>query len=589
MILGKSISQGIGFKLINYPENPPDYKAYPGFPLILSFFYFILGSKFIESNILIVSKIIVVSCFILSVLFFYLVAKKDLDRLTLLLASIFFITHPELLSFSSKVMTETVYNLFLLITLYFYNLNKNNDIDSIKVIKDKNISICVNVKSNNFLSDKNNNRNNNIKNINSFDNINTYLSCKNKEDVKNKNDKSNKSLNLNKEKINKGNYNLFKRIKKHLNLKFILLIFFSIFTFLIRPIGLFIILAIFIQIFLSENKIRSGIYFVFTLVPVILWNLRAVISNKVSYVSEFFKVNLSDYSEGNIDFIKFFERAKSNFDYYFKAVFSQLTNGLEDILKGNISNILRRNIFVIKNSNFFKILKNKDLHFIAIILVIIFIILGIIYFFKKRKYVYVIYSILYFLGLLLWPWQSERLTICAIPILIILFSSGVLFFKEIILKISTKKIIKIFASIVLILTFIIFLVGSTYSGYLVINKSLDYKNNKKFIYGKSWENFYDAMYWLKENSYDGSSILSRSNLLVYIITNRETIAFPYSEDELKQKKYLNKSDFIIQDKTNERFMKYVYPIIEKYKENFKTVYEAGNGGTVVYERLKKLD
>lgn len=543
MILGKSISQGIGFKLINYPENPPDYKAYPGFPLILSFFYFILGSKFIEANILIVSKIIVFTCFILSVLFFYLVAKKDLDRLTLLLATIFFITHPELLSFSSKVMTETVYNLFLLITLYFFSLTEK------KINKDNNYNINIDDRgsSENKNNDNNKKKKKNIYKINDI--IGEYLRDKN----------------------------------------FILLIFFSIFTFLIRPIGLFIILAIFIQIFLSENKIRSGIYFVFTLVPVILWNSRAMISNKVSYVSEFFKVNLSDYSEGNIDFIKFFERAKSNFDYYFKAVFSQLTNGLKDILKVNISNILRRNIFVIKNSNFFEILKIKDLHFIAILLSIILVILGIIYFLKKKKYIYAIYLILYFIGLHMWPWQSERLTVCVIPILIILFSSGVLFFKEIILKISTKKIIKIFASTVLILTFIIFLTGSIYGGYLVINKSLDYKNNKKFIYGKSWENFYDAMYWLKENSYDGSSILSRSNFLVYIITNRETISFPYIDDEQKQKKYLNKSDFIIQDKTNERFMKYVHPIIEKYKENFKTVYEAGNGGTVVYKRLKELD
>ncbi|MBU2598416.1 MAG: glycosyltransferase family 39 protein [Actinobacteria bacterium] len=543
MILGKSISLGSGFRLINYPENSPDYKAYPGFPLILSFFYFILGSKFIEVNILIVSKIIVFTCFILSVLFFYLVAKKDLDRLTLLLATIFFITHPELLSFSSKVMTETVYNLFILITLYFFSLTEK------KINKDNNYNTNIDDRgsSENKNNDSNKKKKKNIYKINDI--IGEYLRDKN----------------------------------------FLLLIFFSIFTFLIRPIGIFIILAIFIQIFLSENKIRSGIYFVFTLVPVILWNLRVVISNKVSYVSEFFKVNLSDYSKGDIDFIKFFERAKSNFDYYFKAVFSQLTNGLKDILKGNISNILRRNIFVIKNSNIFEILKIKDLHFIAILVVIIFVILGIIYFLKRRKYIYILYFIFYFVGLLMWPWQSERLTICVIPILIILFSSGVLFFKKIILKISTKKIIKIFASTVLILTFIIFLVGSTYSGYFVIKKSLDYKNKGIFIYSKQWENFYDAMYWLKENSYDGSSILSRSNFLVYILTGRETIAFPYSDDEQKQKKYLNKSNFIIQDKTNERFMKYVYPIIEKYKENFKTVYEAGNGGTVVYERLKKLD
>ena len=542
MILGKSISLGSGFRLINYPENPPDYKAYPGFPLILSIFYFILGSKFIEANILIVSKIVVFTCFILSVLFFYLVAKKDLDRLTLLLATIFFMTHPELLSFSSKVMTETVYNLFLLITLYLFSLTEK------KINKDSNYNINI--------GDHNT-------------------------DINDRGSSENKNNNSNKKK-KKNIYKISDIIGEYLrDKKFILLIFFSIFTFLIRPIGLFIILAIFIQIFLSENRIRSGIYFVFTLVPVILWNLRVVISNKVSYVSEFFKVNLSDYSEGNIDFIKLFERAKSNFDYYFKAVFSQLTNGLKDIL--------RRNIFIIKNLNFFEVLKIKDLHFIAILVVIIFTILGIIYFLKRRKYIYVLYFIFYFVGLLMWPWQSVRLTICIIPILIILFSSGVMFFKEIILKISTKKIIKIFASTVLILTFIIFLVGSIYGGYLVINKSLDYKNNKKFIYGKSWENFYDAMYWLKENSYDGSSILSRSNFLVYILTGRETIAFPYSDDEQKQKKYLNKSDFIIQDKTNERFMKYVYPIIEKYEENFEIVYKAEDDKTIVYKRLKKLD
>lgn len=508
MILGKSISQGSGFRLINYPENPPDFKAYPGFPLILSFFYFIFGSKFIEANILILSKIIVFICFILSVLFFYLVAKEDLDGLSLLFATIIFITHPQLLSFSHKVMTETVYNLFLLITLYFYNLIKENF----------------------------------------------------------------------------SNSNLFDKDKKHLNLNFILLIFFSIYTFLIRPIGLFIILAIFIQIFLKRKKIKSGIYLVTTLIPVILWNLRAVISNKVSYVSEFFKVNLSDYSKGDIDFLKFFERVKSNFVYYFKEVFSQLTNGLEDILKNNIFKIEK-----IKYSSLIKNLGIKDLHIIAILLAIIFLTLGVVYFVKKKKYIYVIYFILYFLGLMSWPWQSDRLTICVIPILIILFSKGVLYFKNLILKISKRKLLKIFAHSVLVIIFIIFLIGSTYSGYFVIKKSLDYKNRGIFIYSKRWEDFYDAMYWLRENSYEGSYILSRSNFLVYILTNRETIAFPYSEDEQNQKEYLNKSDFIIQDRTNERFMKYVYPVIREYEENFEIVYKAEDSKTIVYKRLNKLD
>jgi cbb3-type cytochrome oxidase subunit 3 len=148
---------------------------------------------------------------------------------------------------------------------------------------------------------------------------------------------------------------------------------------------------------------------------------------------------------------------------------------------------------------------------------------------------------------------------------------------------------KIFANAVLIIIFIIFLIGSTYSGYFVIKKSLDYKNRGIFIYSKRWEDFYDAMYWLRDNSYEGSYILSRSNFLVYIITNRETIAFPYSEDERDQKKYLNKSDFIIQDKTNERFIKYVYPVIKKYEENFEIVYKAKDNKTIVYKRLKKLD
>ncbi len=500
MILGKSISQGSGFRLINYPENPPDYKAYPGFPLILSFFYFIFGSKFIEVNILILSKIIVFICFILSALFFYLAAKEELDKITLIFATIFFITHPQLLSFSSKVMTEIPFNLFILITMYFYNLNKN----------------------------------------------------------------------LNKD--------------EDFNISFILLICFSIFTFLIRPVGIFIIFAIFLQIILNGKKVKSGIYLGITLIPVILWNLRSALSSKVSYVSEFFKVNLSDYSKGNINFIKFLERAKSNFFYYFKKVFLQLTNGLEDILKNNIFKIEK-----IKYSSLIKNLGIKDLHIIAILLAIIFFTLGVVYFIKKKKYIYVIYFILYFLGLMSWPWQSERLTICVIPILIILFSKGLIFFKEIILKISEKKSMKIFANAVLIIIFIIFLIGSTYSGYFVIKKSIDYKNSGIFIYSKRWENFYDAVYWLKENSHKGSYILSRSNFLVYILTNRETIAFPYSEDEQNQKEYLNKSDFIIQDRTNERFMKYVYPVIRKYEENFEIVYKAEDNKTIVYKRIKKLD
>jgi len=533
MILGKSISKGIGFRLINYPENPPDYKAYPGFPIILSFFYFIFGSKFIESNILIVSKIIVVSCFILSVYFFYFIIKVDLDRPSLLFATIFFIIHPQLLSFSSKVMTETVYNLFLLITLYFFNLTE------MKIYKDDDY-------------------NNNIGDYNT--NISSGRS-------------SSKSNNSNKKKKKKI-YKIINIIGEYLRDKnFILLIFFSIFTFLIRPVGLFIILSIFLTTFLRKKRIESGIYLGISIIPIILWILRSVISYKVSYVSEFFKVNLSDYSKGNIDFIKFFERMNSNFDYYFKKVFSQLTNGLDDIFKKNI----------------FGVEKFNNLYFVVILLAIILIILGIIYFFKKKKSVYVIYFAFYFLGLLSWPWQSERLAICIIPILIILFSGGIQFFRKIILKTSEKKLIRIFEYVILILIFIIFLTGAIYDSYFVIKKSLDYKNRGIFIYTKSWENFYDAMYWLRENSYNKSIILSRSNFLVYILTGRETIAFPYSEDELKQKKYLNKSDFIIQDKTNERFMKYVSPVIEKYKENFEIVYKCYNGKAVVYKRLKELD
>jgi hypothetical protein len=551
MILGKSISQGSGFRLINYPENPPDYKAYPGFPLILSFFYFIFGSKFIEANILILSKIIVFICFILSVLFFYIAAKEELDKITLIFATIFFIIHPQLLSFSYKVMTEIPFNLFILITIYFYNLNYRD------ISKENNIKYSDN--------NKNDYSENEISRLNF--NFEIIRSAQDNND-KNSEDKK----------------NLSNKIKKHLNINFILLIFFSIFTFLIRPVGIFIIFAIFLQMILNGKKVKSGIYLGTALIPVILWNLRSILSGKVSYISEFFKVNLSDYSKGNINFMKFLERAKSNFYYYFKEVFSQLTNGLEDILKSYTFKIEK-----IKYSGLIKVLGIKDLYSIAILLAIIFLTLGIVYFIKKRKYIYEIYFILYFLGLMTWPWQSERLTICVIPILIILFSKGLLFFKDIILKISEKKSMKIFANAVLIIIFIIFLIGSTYSGYFVIKKSLDYKNRGIFIYPKRWEDFYDAMYWLRDNSYEGSYILSRSNFLVYIITNRETIAFPYSEDERDQKKYLNKSDFIIQDKTNERFIKYVYPVIKKYEENFEIVYKAKDNKTIVYKRLKKLD
>ncbi|MBA7605938.1 hypothetical protein ES703_13074 [subsurface metagenome] len=36
-------------------------------------------------------------------------------------------------------------------------------------------------------------------------------------------------------------------------------------------------------------------------------------------------------------------------------------------------------------------------------------------------------------------------------------------------------------------------------------------------------------------------------------------------------------------------MKYVYPVIKKYKGNFEIVYKVNNSDTIVYKRLEKLN
>ena len=114
VILSQSISEGKGFKLINFPTPIPNKRYPPGFPLLLMPMTFLFGTD------IVLLKTIIVITFIVSIIGIFLILRQLVTTWIAFFVTLVILSNFTLLNFSCQLMAEIPYLCFSVLSLWFY-------------------------------------------------------------------------------------------------------------------------------------------------------------------------------------------------------------------------------------------------------------------------------------------------------------------------------------------------------------------------------------------------------------------------------------------------------------------------------------
>ena len=113
MVLGKSLAEFNGFRLISSPGNPVENVYTPGYSLLLAFIFWFFKGNFLTA------KILSVFFAIATLLVAYRISELFFDKKTTLACTLVFGLSYWMMLYSKSVLTESSYFFFSLCTLYF--------------------------------------------------------------------------------------------------------------------------------------------------------------------------------------------------------------------------------------------------------------------------------------------------------------------------------------------------------------------------------------------------------------------------------------------------------------------------------------
>ncbi len=361
------------------------------------------------------------------------------------------------------------------------------------------------------------------------------------------------------------------------NYHLMIAIFAFIYSFHIRPAQVVIIGGFFLFLLIESIKTKNWKNFIysgiFSLLLIIPWQFRNfLLGAKSSFVNQFLLVNYYRPEQGYITISTFFERVWNNFYFYF---FSEIPRGFitnfhvwELKVKGNplILNVVPIIILVFICFGIYKVLRNKNLYFIGII-VIFSIVLALVWVPKAAG-------------------ANIRFLIPVLPLLVLGLLLGIQFLLEKTGKIKKEKYWNLILLIPLVLLFIFNVDGLSRMKYVT------YKN-----YPPAWQNYYYCGMWIKNNAQnvvDGDDILISCTKpgLINVWTGLYTCRYSGSLNPDDVLKDLEKKgvDFVILDQLGfSRVYRNLYPAIKKYPQYFKLLYKTSKPETYVFLLSDKID
>jgi 4-amino-4-deoxy-L-arabinose transferase-like glycosyltransferase len=316
-----------------------------------------------------------------------------------------------------------------------------------------------------------------------------------------------------------------------------------IFTYYIRTVGISLIIAALIYLIIKKRYKEFLILLVFAFIFIWLWQMRSAKFGGGGYFEQFFSRNPYDLEAGKISFGELVSRFFKNLKLYTLEVFPKIL-----LPTWQKINYLR----------FFGLLSSG---------------LVLIGFVSKLKKITVteIYLIL-FLGITFaWPdvWTGDRFILPVVPLLFYYLILGI--------KLISKKTLTIPGIVIGFLLFfsIVELVKITPAN---IRDLKDYFGSDKMAgYSLDWQNYFKTLEWIKNNTAQADVVISRKAQFTYLIANRKSYTYPFSNDENKFFESLkkNRPQYILFDRFywTGTTVKYLAPIINKYQDKFEVIYK----------------
>ncbi len=332
---------------------------------------------------------------------------------------------------------------------------------------------------------------------------------------------------------------------------FILSVFSALFTFFIRTIGIGLLLAIFLYLFIKKNYKFLIIALAIFFLTFISWEIRnRKVAEKSSYLQQFLQKDPYQPELGNINFSGYLSRVLKNFYLY--------------------NFIVVPKIFYL--NEFPPILWQIFIGTLTILLIIF----AFLVFIKEKEPLKILifyYFIFFSLIIFSWPevWSSERFLF---PFFI--------FFLYFILIGGEKFFIKYKLSfLAYLLLFFVFLF------YLVRNIQMIKENFPNTIrnfagdryagYPIDWQNYFKALEWLRDNSEEKAIVISRKPEFTYFISKRKSLLYKFSSnpEEVLKKMLEDKGDYLLYDNfywtyTSQR---YLLPVLKIYPQYFQLIYK----------------
>ncbi len=195
--------------------------------------------------------------------------------------------------------------------------------------------------------------------------------------------------------------------------------------------------------------------------------------------------------------------------------------------------------------------------------------------FKKEKNLIEIYTLVYFLIFLLWPWRGVRFMVPLVPFLVYYFFQGIRNLPQ--------------QRVFLSLFFVLLLFSSLWQDGMII------KSRRAGGYPPHWESYVESGEWVKENFPPQTVVLTSHPFLYFIYSERKTLSIPFITDPALFMKYIqdNQVKLLVEEppvpkgkKGEDPTRLYLVPFLKKFSQQVKKVYEKGFPPTRIYVVLR---
>lgn len=328
----------------------------------------------------------------------------------------------------------------------------------------------------------------------------------------------------------------------------------------IRTQGIAIIPAVLIYFGFKKQFKQAALFLGGFIIGVIPWKIRNA-GGESSYVNSIFKVNPYRPELGDLGITDLFTRIWNNFQRY-------------------ICMEIPGSSFTFLSSDEYNRTEGYEIsEWVIGIILIGLILFGI---FKNKKFFTLLLCYLgaNFAIFMIWPdvWFGVRFILPIAPLIIVLVGSGAF---EVIVLLHSKLNTKIPKTSLPYICLLIPLLGFKFT-----DKIQKVKDTAAGQYHPSFQRYFDAAHWVKDNTPDTSIVSCRKGNLFYLHADRKVIGFANSLNHQDVIDHLidNSVDYVIVDQLGYSSTgRYLVPAIQKNPEKFTNLQQFKNPDTYVFK------